>query len=319
MKVRVGTRGSELALVQTRQVIADLRAAHPDLEVVEVILSTPGDVDRTTPLSEQGGVGVFTNTLERALLADEVDLAVHSLKDLPTTLPDGLVIGAVPERASPWDAFICERYADPRDLPAGARVATGSLRRQAQLRHLHPHLEVVGIRGNIDTRLATYSEQADALILAAAGLVRTGRDAVIQTEFGPTEMTPAPGQGALGLEVRAADSELIARLGALDHAPTRRAVTAERAFLRALGGGCHLPIGALGTCRGEALVLTGMVATVDGSKRLQLAVEGKPADAEALANDLANKLRRAGGDAIIATYEGSVAPTGGDPASPNGE
>lgn len=308
MKIRVGTRGSELARVQTRQVIANLRQhGGADLEVEEIVLATPGDDDRVTPLSEQGGVGVFTNTLERALLANEVDLAVHSLKDLPTAITEGLVVAAVPERASPWDAFISERYADPLDLPAGGRIATGSLRRQAQLRFLYPKLEVVGIRGNIDTRLAKYSETADALILAEAGLERTGRHGVIEMTFGPSEMTPAPGQGALGLQTRSDAKDMIELLSRLNHAPTACAVEAERAFLAALGGGCHLPIGALATSRGESLVLTGMVATVDGSRRLQLAVEGDPQDPHGAAAELAKKILKAGGKEITATYEGDSA------------
>ena len=168
-RLRIGTRTSELALTQTRAVAAQLQAAHPDLEIEEVHLTTSGDRDQTTPLDAQGGVGLFTKELERALLADECDLAVHSLKDLPTTLPDGLLLGAVPPREQPWDVWISETHPDLLDIESGGIVATGSLRRRAQILHRFPHLEVRGIRGNIDTRIAKYGEHAVGLILAAAG------------------------------------------------------------------------------------------------------------------------------------------------------
>ncbi|MEM7261225.1 MAG: hydroxymethylbilane synthase [Planctomycetota bacterium] len=314
MKIRVGTRGSELALTQTRAMCARIVEQVPGAEIEEVILTTKGDQDRETPLAAQGGVGVFTKELERALLDDEIDLAIHSLKDLPTLLPEGLALGAVPERASPWDAFISDRYPDLTDLPAGAKVATGSLRRRAQILHRCPHLEVIGIRGNIDTRLRRYREVgADALILAEAGLARTERTDVIRARFTVTEMTPAPGQGALGLEVRAADVDLIDALAEVDCPATRAAVTAERTFLRELEGGCHLPIGGYGRVVEDRLVLVGMLATEDGTERLQLSVEGAIAEARELGVSLTEKMRRAGGAAILESYrEASDTPSGGD-------
>ncbi len=303
MKIRIGTRGSELALTQTRAIAARIAQAIPNAVLEEVVLKTSGDRDTTTPLSAQGGVGVFTKELERALLDHEIDLAVHSLKDLPTVSPPGLQLGAIPERASPWDAFISDRYADLGDLPDGGVVATGSLRRRAQILHWHPRLEVIGIRGNIDTRLAKYLELgAVGLILAEAGLVRTGREGVIRSRLGPTEMTPAPGQGALGLEIREDAAELFEALRPIDHEVTRQAVTAERCFLRELEGGCHLPIGAFARVSGGQLVLTGMLATADGSRRLQLATEGLAGDGEAVASALVKKVLKAGGDSILATY-----------------
>ncbi|MCA8961309.1 MAG: hydroxymethylbilane synthase [Planctomycetes bacterium] len=303
MRIRIGTRGSELALTQTRDIARRIAAAIPEADVEEVILKTSGDRDQVTPLSAQGGVGVFTKELERALLAEEIDLAVHSLKDLPTVSPDGLALAAVPERVSPWDVFVSNDYADLVDLPSGSKVATGSLRRRAQILHRFPNLEVIGIRGNIDTRLTKYRELGAAgLILAEAGLARTGRDAVIRARFGPTEMTPAPGQGALGLETRADHRELIDALQVIEHPATRAAVTAEREFLRELEGGCHLPIGGFARLVEDHLVLTGMLATADGRSRVQLTVEGPGADPLALAHELVEKIRRAGGDEILATY-----------------
>ncbi|MEE8143760.1 MAG: hydroxymethylbilane synthase [Planctomycetota bacterium] len=299
MKLRIGTRGSELALAQTRTVSQQLLHAHPDLMLEEVILKPAGDVDRSTPLKSQGSVGLFTKELERALLAEEIDVAVHSLKDLPTQLPEGLELAAIPKRESPWDVWISEEVPGLVDLPEGARVATGSPRRRAQILHSFPHLKVVGIRGNIDTRLASYPKHAAGLVLAAAGLVRIGRQQAIRAFFGPTEMTPAPGQGALGLEVRADHNSARELLASLTHRPTQSAVTGERILLSRLEGGCSLPIGALGQVRGDRLALLGMIADHDGKRLLRLSVEGSAADPEALGVDLAEKLRRAGGDEIL--------------------
>ncbi|MEM7166167.1 MAG: hydroxymethylbilane synthase [Planctomycetota bacterium] len=303
MRVRVGTRGSQLALTQTRWVIAALQAQHPDVEFEEVLIRTTGDADRTTPLHQQGGVGLFTKALEQALLDDVADVAVHSLKDLPTQLPTGLALAAVPQREEPWDVWISDRYPDLLDLPSGAKVATGSLRRQAQILHRCPHVDVIGIRGNIDTRIDTYRELgADALILAAAGLRRLGRESVARGTFTATEMTPAPGQGALGIEVRAEDDDVAAVVGVLDDVPTRAAVTAERRLLQLLEGGCHMPVGAYARVTDDNLTLLGMLADESGARMLQLGVEGTVDGAAAAADELAAKLRKAGGDAIIATF-----------------
>lgn len=303
MKIRVGTRGSTLALTQTRWVIHALSASHPDVEFEEVIVSTRGDADRSTPLHQQGGVGLFTKELERVLLAGDVDVAVHSLKDLPTELHAELALGAIPVREEPWDVWISERYPDLVDVPPGGKVATGSLRRQAQILHHFPHVEVVGIRGNIDTRIDSYRDQgADALILASAGLRRLGRESVARGMFTATEMTPAPGQGALGIEVRAADSAVAEVVAPIDDPETRAAVTAERRLLRLLEGGCHMPVGAYARVTGTVMTLLGMLADDDGARMLQLGVEGEAQQPESVAEELADKLRKAGGDAIIATF-----------------
>lgn len=300
MKLRLGTRGSELALTQSRSVAERLRREHPGLEIEEVVVKTDGDRDQVTPLDAQGGVGLFTKALERALIAEEVDVVVHSLKDLPTVQPDGLTVAAVPERASPWDAWISEKFADLIDLPDGARIATGSLRRRAQILNRHPGIEVVGIRGNIDTRLAKYGDSADGLLLAVAGLERSGRDDVIRGRLGPTEMTPAPGQGALGLETRTGDAaEPI--VAALDDPPARAAVTAERSFMRTIEAGCHMPIGAIANVDDGVMSLLGMVALPDGARLLRLSVEGPTDDAAGLGERLAEVIRRGGGAEILDT------------------
>lgn len=301
MKIRIGTRGSALALVQTRWVAERLRDTHPTLEIEEVPVRSAGDIDRKTPLPEAGGVGFFTTAVEEALLTGACDVAVHSLKDLPTTLTTGVRIAAVPERESPWDVWISDDYPDLVDLPAGARVATGSPRRRAQILHRYPHLEVIGIRGNIDTRLRTYREHGAAgLVLAEAGLRRTGRTGDIRATFGPTEMTPAPGQGALAVQVRDDDTDLAKIVSAIDHEPTRNAVTAERRLLAELEAGCHLPVGALGRVVRGRLVLLGMIADLDGKRLLQLSSEGDAARADDVALDLADRLLRSGGAEILA-------------------
>ena len=304
MKLRIGTRTSELALTQTRGIAAQLREAHPGLEIEEVHLNTSGDQDRVTPLDAQGGVGLFTKELERALLADECDLAVHSLKDLPTSLPDGLALCAVPERVEPWDVWISDSHPGLVDVPDGGVVRTGSLRRRAQILHRFPQLKVEGIRGNIDTRIAKYSEDGGVgLILAAAGLKRTGRDRFIRHTFGPTELTPAPAQGALGLEIRSDDEQTREWVSVLDHAPSHAAVSAERSFMAAVEAGCHFPIGALARTEGAHLTLLGMLATHDGAQLLQLSVEGEwqgePGAAAQIGQRLADTFRKSGGQEII--------------------
>ena len=305
MTIRVGTRGSELARTQTGTICAELRARFPGRTIEEVEIRTTGDQDRDTPLHQQGSVGLFTGELERALLDDRIDVAVHSLKDLPTALDDRLVIAAVPQRASPWDVWISEKYASPADLPeglaGGVRVMTGSLRRRAQLLHQWPQLEVHGIRGNIDTRLTSYREQGgDALILAAAGLARTGRSAVVRATFGPTELTPSPGQGALAVQARADDDERLALLRELDDPTTRAAVTAERAFLATLEAGCHMPVGAIAAVSGPHLSLLGMVALPDGTRLIRMSDEGRADAAESVGVALAESMLAAGAREILA-------------------
>ena len=329
MKLRLGTRGSELALTQSRWVAAQLCAAvaaggGEPLEIEEVILKTTGDTDQLSPLHQHSDPGVFTKELERALLANQVDLAVHSLKDLPTATPVGLTIAAYPPREEPWDAWVSETAPDLVDLEDGAHVATGSLRRRAQILNEYPHLVVEGIRGNIETRIKRFAERGDAgLILAAAGLRRTGREAHIRGTFTATEMTPAPGQGALALETRADDVVSIAIVSLLDHAGTRAEVTAERTFLATLEGGCHLPIGAIARLSSRALTMVGMVATPNGERLVRMGHEGESSAPEALGEKLAAAVVRAGGKEILAEIAADPAlaregpagnPSPGDPS-----
>ncbi|MGE3166538.1 MAG: hydroxymethylbilane synthase [Planctomycetota bacterium] len=301
MKIRVGTRASELARSQTAWVVTELRRHHADLEVEEILVRTRGDADRVTPLERQGGVGLFTKELERALLDREIDLAVHSLKDLPTAMTAGLVLAATPVREEPWDVWISDEWPDLIDLPPGAKVATGSPRRRLQILHRFPHLEVIGIRGNIDTRLERYRDLGAAgVVLAAAGLRRTGRADRIRAHLGPSEMTPAPGQGALGLETRAEDHDLIALVARLDHAATRAEVTAERHLLALLEAGCSVPVGALARASGAHLTLLGMVVDDRAERLLRLATEGSVAQPLAVAEDLYARLLASGGAEIVA-------------------
>ena len=301
--IRVGTRGSALALTQTTTVaerVAEL--AGRDYELVRI--RTEGDVLKG-PLSQMGGTGVFVVALREALLDGRCDLAVHSLKDLPTTPAPGLRVAAVPERADTRDALCARDDLTLATLPDGARVGTGSPRRAAQLRAARPGLEVVDIRGNVDTRLGRVADAGtgpgdlDAVVLAAAGLHRLGRDAAITEYIDPAVMLPAPGQGALAVEFRTTDEEdgLGAALAAYDHAETRAAVTAERAVLLRLEAGCSAPIGALGSVQGDTLTLEAVVASLDGRhllRRSRSAPNEGPEAAARLGVSLAEELLEAG-------------------------
>jgi hydroxymethylbilane synthase len=296
----VGTRGSALAQWQTNFVIRALKQLAPDLSIETRIIKTEGDKDQVRPLAEIGGLGVFTKALEDALLAHEIDIAVHSLKDLPTELVPGLTIAAVPEREDPRDCVVSRHKAGLIALPQGARVGTASARRTAQVLALRPDLNIVPLRGNVDTRLRkAASIEYDAIVLAAAGITRLGRAGEI-TEYLPLEQVmPDPGQGALAVEIRGDDAELAELVGQLDHAPTRAAVTAERAFLRALGGGCRMPIGAFGRVHDDEMDLQGLVASIDGKQIVRGQVTGRAADAEMLGTRLAVQLLIDGAGKIL--------------------
>ena len=296
----LGTRGSRLAVWQAEWVQARLRESSPDVAVTLRRIKTSGDKILDMPLATIGGKGLFVKEIEDALLQGEIDLAVHSMKDVPTVLPEGLEILCVPAREDPRDALI-SREAKPLDrLPRGARVGTSSLRRQAQLLHRRPDLKIEMLRGNLDTRLRKLRDgEFDAIVLAAAGLKRMGWVEQI-TEYLPSEVSlPAIGQGALGLEGRRDDAFVRGILAALDHHPTRTAVTAERALLERLEGGCQVPIAAHATLSGERLRLEGLVASVDGRRLVRDSVEGTVADARELGTRLAEQLLRQGGEAIL--------------------
>ncbi len=297
---RVGTRGSHLALRQTELVLEALAGAHPEASFEVRPIRTAGDQQARASLAEIGGRGVFVAELERALLAGEIDLAVHSLKDLPSQETPGLTIGAVPQREDPRDVFISRRSQRLAELPPGAAVGTGSPRRAAQLRAHRPDLRVVDIRGNVDTRLRKVQEgQVEAVILAAAGLSRLGWLARA-TEILPLEvMLPAVGQGALAVQVRTNDKEAARLVQAVDHPPTRLATAAERAFLRRLGGGCHAAVAALGRVDEGRLYLRGLVADLAGARLLRGEIAGPAGEAEILGVRLAEQLLTQGAAVLL--------------------
>ena len=289
--LRLGTRGSALARWQTDHVAALIAAAWPDLSCEVIVFHTQGDRVLDTPLPLLGGKGVFTAELEAALHNGDIDLAVHSLKDLPTEMPAGLALGAVPVRAEAADVLISRAGYTLATLPQGATVGASSRRRAAQLLHHRPDLRILDVRGNVDTRLrkalAAYGPY-DALLLAHAGLTRLGHTDVITQVLPLDVMLPAPGQGALGIQCRA-EASTLALLAPLNHAPTRQAVTAERAFLVGLGGGCAVPIAAYATLTDSHLRLRGRVTAVDGSRQIDVAIAGPAGDAAALGARLAEK------------------------------
>jgi hydroxymethylbilane synthase len=300
--VRVGTRGSALARVQTEHVVGLLRAAWPDLECELRPIVTQGDRTQASgePLPEIGGKGLFTAELEAALRDGEIDLAVHSLKDLPTEDPPGIALGAVCEREDVRDCLVARDGLTLAALPSGAVVGTSSLRRAAQLRALRPDLEVRSIRGNVDTRIRKVHEgEFDAVVLAAAGIRRLGVEDVV-TEY-LDDMLPAPGQGALAVQCRADDADVLELLAAIDDAPARAATSAERAFLRALGAGCTAPVAAharvLEPLGGWTVLLDALVASVDGTRVVRVSGEGVPDEVGAR---LAGDALAAGADEILA-------------------
>ena len=293
--VVIGSRGSKLALTQTRLVQAELNHLNPELEIRIEIISTSGDVSNE-PLSVIGGKGVFTKELEQALLTGRIDLAVHSLKDLPTVIPEGLQLAAIGRREDPRDALLIRSElageSDSLDsLHQDARIGTSSTRRLAQLKYLRPGANVQDLRGNVDTRLAKLDRgDYDAIVLAAAGLRRLGLEKRISVLLSPSQMLPSPGQGALGLETRADDRQTIELVAKLDHTATRMACLAERAFLRGLGGGCQFPIAAHAVVDEGALQLEGLVADPEGRNILRDRISGDPDQADALGNSLAEQL-----------------------------
>jgi hydroxymethylbilane synthase len=299
--IRIGTRGSPLALWQAHHVTGLLHAAAPGVTVELVEIQTAGDHLRDVPLVQLGGEGAFTKAIQQALLEDRVDVAVHSLKDLPTFLVPGLTLAAVPQRGATGDALVSLKYRSFDTLPNGAVVATSSLRRKAQLLHRRPDLRLVDIRGNVETRLRKLAEQhLDATILAEAGLHRLGLADRITEILDAAWMLPAVGQGALGIECRVDDDATRTALVRLDDAETHAAVRAERAMLRELGGGCHVPIGAKTVLDHGVLLVRGVVLSPDGTHRIDAMVRGPMRDAEPLGRGLAQQLRGRGADALLA-------------------
>jgi hydroxymethylbilane synthase len=297
--LKIGTRSSPLALWQAEWVRARIRERHPDLPVTLVKIKTTGDKILDVPLAQVGGKGLFVKEIEEAMLAGEVDIAVHSMKDVPTEFPPGLGLTCITKREDPRDALVSHgrRFAD---LPEGARIGTSALRRQAQLLALRPDLEMVVIRGNVATRLGKLeSEGLDAVILAAAGLKRLGFSDRV-TEYLPLQVSlPAIGQGALGVECRLDDNHLVQLISFLNDPETQRAVGAERAFLLRCEGGCQVPIAAFGEIEGDSLRLTGFISSVDGVRSVRGSITG-PADSfHALGSELADRLLADGGREIL--------------------
>ena len=303
MKLTFATRPSKLARWQTTHVMRALESAHPDLECIEEVFVTKGDKVLDKPLPMIGGKGLFTEELEAALLDRRVDAAVHSLKDLPTENPAGLTLGAIPLRADMRDALVSAKSYTLKTLPEGAKVGTSSPRRKAQLLAQRPDLQIADIRGNVDTRLRKLLEgQYDAVVFAAAGLIRLGLDKELGGRMqilGYDEMLPAPGQGAMAVQVRADANATLGLLTAIEHLSTRNAVTAERAFLSGLGGGCAVPVAAWAEFRPQTseLSLTGLVSSPDGKKEVRVSGEGN--DAVELGKRLAEEALAQGAARIL--------------------
>jgi hydroxymethylbilane synthase len=303
----IGSRGSKLALTQAEWVKARIEAFSPGVALAIEIIKTTGDV-QAEPLSVIGGKGVFTKELEDALLDGRIDIAVHSLKDLPTDLSSQLTIAAVCEREDPRDALVVggpgeQQQKSVLSLSGGAVVGTSSQRRLAQLKHLRPDVLVKDLRGNVDTRLRKLDEgQYDALILAAAGLRRLGLDCRISSLISLEQMLPAVGQGALAIETRANDDSALETVRRLNHEKTRVACSAERAFLRALGGGCQLPIAGHAVCADDELTIEGLVAAPTGNEGVRDRISGSTTEAEALGAHLAARLLEGGANELLGQY-----------------
>lgn len=299
--LRIGTRASQLALWQANWVKDQLEQRYPGLEVTLTKIKTKGDKILDVPLAMVGGKGLFVKEIEEAMLRDEIDIAVHSMKDVPTIFPQGLSLRCITEREDPRDIVVLRPgISSWQDLPNGARIGTSSLRRKAQLLHLRPDLQMKDIRGNVETRIRKLTEDdLDGVVLAAAGMKRLGFENRI-SEYLPTSISlPAIGQGALGLESRTADSEVNELIDFFNHSATAQAVIAERAVLRRLEGGCQVPIAAYGTVAGDRLKLTGLVSSVDGQKFLKKSVECHIDEAEKTGTSLADDLLIMGAGKIL--------------------
>ena len=304
--VVLGTRGSKLAVQQSEWVQAQLHALAPHVMVTLRRIQTSGDKILDVPLAQIGGKGLFVKEIEEALLSGEIDLAVHSMKDVPTELPEGLEILCVPPREDPRDALISRDGRSFMDLPRGARIGTSSLRRQSQLLHARPDLTIAMLRGNLDTRLKKLREgQFDAIVLAAAGLRRLAWAHEITEYLAPQICLPAIGQGALGIEGRREDLFIRALLSGLNHAPSKTAVLAERALLHRLQGGCQVPIAAHATVAGAEVRMEGLVSSVDGKEVLRDSAEGTIEDPESIGIQLAERLLGRGADRILHAIYGA--------------
>lgn len=307
-RVRIGTRGSALAVWQSEWVKSRILALHPGCEVELVKIKTTGDKILDVPLAQVGGKGLFVKEIETALLEGRVDLAVHSMKDMPAEVPPGLCIGAIPQRENPLDVLVSKNGKSFEALPQGAKVGSSSLRRGAQVRHIRPDIEICGLRGNLDTRLRKLeSEDLDAIILAAAGITRLGLAEHI-TEYIPESiMLPAIGQGALSIEMREGDEGIQPHVEPLDDRETRVTVETERAFLARLEGGCQVPIAGRAKLIEDGLEFTGLIAEIDGSVMLRESISGPVEEREELGKRLAQRLLDKGGREILTRVYGQSA------------
>ncbi len=300
MILRIGTRGSKLALTQSEWVKREVQTRHPEVQVELVKIKTKGDKILDSPLSKIGGKGLFVKEIEDALLKKTVDLAVHSMKDVPAELQEGLKISVYPKREDPRDAFVSRHFRTVNDLPQGASVGTSSLRRSAQLLHMRQDLHIVPLRGNVDTRLRKLdSGDLQAIVLATAGLKRLGLSDRITTPLSPETVLPAIGQGVLGLELRVDDEKTRNLISFLNDLETELAARAERAFLKELEGGCQVPIAGYARVETDLMVMDGMVAELDGSKILRQEIRGAKERPEELGITLARRLLSAGADRIL--------------------
>jgi hydroxymethylbilane synthase len=302
--LRLGTRGGALALWQAAEAARVIAARHPQVTVDTRVIRTTGDRVPSTPLAQIGSTGLFTREIEEALLEDAIDIAVHSLKDLPTRLTAGLTVAAVLERADPRDVLVAPPGTRLDDLPAGSRIGTSSMRRRAQVLARRPELLMLDVRGNVPTRLTRLDRgEYDALVLARAGLQRLGLDARVAEVIEPEIVVPAAGQGALAIQARSDDVRVTTLLQGLDHRPSRLATSAERAFLARLEGGCQAPVGALGTWADDLLTLTGVIATLRGERAVRGSSQGvvrTEAEAEEVGVRLADRLLQQGAADILA-------------------
>jgi len=298
--LRIGTRGSRLALWQANWVKDQIKAYHKNITVELIPIKTRGDKILDVPLAKVGGKGLFVKEIEDALLKDEIDLAVHSMKDVPTDLPSGLIIGAITRREDIRDALVSRKGKPLTELPAGAGVGTSSLRRGAQIKHYRPDVEIVPIRGNLETRLKKIeSLDISAVVVAAAGMHRLGLSALITEYLSFDLCLPAIGQGAIGIEWREDDRETESMLSFLNHLPTAQAVQSERAFLKVLEGGCQVPIACMGQVEGEEILLEGMVADIAGTRLIRGSLKGPVFEGERLGGELARALLSRGALEIL--------------------
>ncbi len=309
MMLTVGTRGSRLSLIQTESVLDDLKRIHPELEFKIKVIKTLGDKERKKPLFAIDMKGIFEKEIDLAIANGEVDFAVHSLKDVPTVEASEIVIAAIPERSSPHDVLISKGNVPFIALAKGAVIGTGSLRRLAQVKFLRPDLEVVPIRGNVDTRIRKVKRgEFDGIIVAEAGLARMGLESLITERFPLKQFTSAAGQGALAVVAKRDNEKVIELLSALDHLPTRAEVTAERSLVLALEGGCRVPIGVIGRANNRALSLYGCIFSLNTHKKISASAEGTLAEAQELGKKVAQSLLKQGAEKFEAEWREKYGP-----------